>query len=284
MLVLFDLLPIFHNLALDHALDAEAGAERAATFLYRQAGVVEDRRSRVPEFRRSPAWPRQAVIIAADFGIVLRCPQGDQVELRLVLHVGFEALRRLTAISGRPPAAIDLAQNVLGRYRTVLHLDVLEHHVGETEFAGEHVHRVVVVLGFEDGVHDFLAPLQRAVRCGARAIHLETGAGRQKIDAILAIREHRPCSGIGIADDQQFEFLDPSLGFRHAGDGIDAMPHDEHGLHRIRLADLIPWQQRGVKPACAGDAGAFHQSFVSEARAHPVDAQADLGVLPVRPA
>src|SRR5258707_12253984 len=48
MLVLFDLLPIFHNLALDLAFDAEAGAERSATFLHRQTGVVEYGRFRVP--------------------------------------------------------------------------------------------------------------------------------------------------------------------------------------------------------------------------------------------
>src|SRR5713226_3867931 len=173
MLFLFDLLPIFHNLALDHALNAEAGAERPTTFLHRQAGVVEYRRSRVPEFRRSPAWPRQTVIIPADFGIVLRCPQGDQVELCLVLHVGFEALRRLTAISGRPPAAINLAQNVLSRYRAVLHLDVLEHLVGEAELLREHVHHIVVILRFENRLCDLLAPLQGTVGCGTGAVHLK---------------------------------------------------------------------------------------------------------------
>ena len=46
MLFLFDLLPVLHHLALDDALDAETGAERAAALLHRQIGVVEDRRSR----------------------------------------------------------------------------------------------------------------------------------------------------------------------------------------------------------------------------------------------
>ena len=43
---LLDLLAVFHHLALDDALDAEARAERAAAFLHRQIGVVEDRRCR----------------------------------------------------------------------------------------------------------------------------------------------------------------------------------------------------------------------------------------------
>ena len=271
MLVLFDLLAIFHNLALDHALDAEAGAERSATFLHRQTGVVEYRRSRVPEFRRSPAWPRQAVIIAADFGIVLRCPQGDQVELGLVLHVGLEALRRLTAISGRPPAAIDLAQDVLSRYRAVLHLDVLEHLVGEAELLREHVHHVVVILRFEDRLYDLLAPLQGTVGCGTGAVHLKACAGRQKVRAVLAFREHRPGRGVGVAHHQQLELFDSANRFRHPGDGIDAMPHHEHCLQRVGLTDLILRQQRRVKPARAWDSRGLHQGLAGEARAHPVD-------------
>ena len=146
----------------------------------------------MPEFRRSPARPRQAVVIAADFGIVLRRPQRDQIEFGLVAHMRLEPLGRLAAIAGRPAAAIDLAQDVLGRHRAVLDLDVLEHLVGKAELAGEHVHDVVVVLRLEDRLDDLLAPLQRAVGGGARAVHLEAGAGRQQVGAVLAPREHRP--------------------------------------------------------------------------------------------
>ena len=39
------------------------------------------------ELRRSPAWPWQTVIVAADFRIVLRRAHGDQIEFGLVLHV-----------------------------------------------------------------------------------------------------------------------------------------------------------------------------------------------------
>src|SRR3979411_1721152 len=198
MLFLFNLLPIFHDLALDHALNAKTGAERRASCLYRQIGVVEYRSSRMPEFRRPPARPRQTVVIAANFGIVLWRPECDQIEFCLVLHVGFEALGRLAAISGRPPATVNLAQNVLSRYRAVLHLDVLEHLIGEAELLREHVHHVVIILRLEDRLYDLLAPLERAVGCRAGAVHLKAGAGRQKIGAILAFREPRTSRGIGV--------------------------------------------------------------------------------------
>src|SRR6202022_2376814 len=63
VLLLFDFLPVFHHLALDNAFDTEAGTEGAAAFLHVQVGVVEDRRPRMFEIRRSPAWPRQTIIV-----------------------------------------------------------------------------------------------------------------------------------------------------------------------------------------------------------------------------
>src|ERR1700726_2941868 len=189
MYLLFDLLPVFHHLALDDAFDAEPGAERAAAFLHRQTGVVEDRRAGMLELRRAPAWPRQTVILATDFRIILRRPHGDHIELGLVLHVSLEPFGRLPAIARRPPAAIDLAQDVFGRHLVVLDLDVLEHPIGKAELAGEQVYRVVVVFGFENRIYDLLAPLQRAVRSGARTIHLEARAGWQEVRAVLALRD-----------------------------------------------------------------------------------------------
>src|SRR4051795_10920067 len=73
------------------ALDAEARAERAATFLHRQVGVVENRTAGMLQFRRAPAWPRQAVDFAAHLWTVPRCAQRDDVELGLVSHVRLEA-------------------------------------------------------------------------------------------------------------------------------------------------------------------------------------------------
>src|ERR1700730_1072331 len=120
VLLLLDLLAVFHHLALDDALNAKPGAERAAAFLHRQTGVVKDWRARMLELRRPPAWPRQTVIVAADFRIILRRPQGDQIEFGLVLHVRLEPFWRLSAIAGRPAAAIDLAQDILRRHPVVL--------------------------------------------------------------------------------------------------------------------------------------------------------------------
>src|SRR6185436_6090550 len=97
------------------ALDTEAGAEGAAAVHHVEVGVVERMRTGVAQLRRAPAWPRQAVIVAADLRQVLRRAQRHQVELVLVLHVRLEALRRLAAVAGRPAAAVDLAQEVLRR-------------------------------------------------------------------------------------------------------------------------------------------------------------------------
>ena len=125
------------------------------------------------ELRRAPARPRQAVIVA--LGRAVLRPQRDQVEVLLVRHVQLQALRRLAAIAGRPAAAVDLAQDVLGHRHVVLDLDVLEHPVGEAELLGQQIHDLVVVLGLEDRLDDLLAPLQRAVRRRARARASRTG-------------------------------------------------------------------------------------------------------------
>jgi hypothetical protein len=178
--------------------------------------------------------------------------------------VRLEPLRRLAAIAGGPAAAVDLAKDVFSRNGPVLDLDVLEHPVSKAELAGQHVHGVVVVLRFKDRLDDLLAPLQRAIRGRPRTIHLEAGTGRQKIDAVLPFREHRPRRRIGIAYDQQFELFDSSLSFRHSGDGVDAMTHDEHRLHVVGLRHLILRQQRSVKPARTRDTRPFHQRLAAE--------------------
>ena len=99
------------HLDLDHALDAEAGAEGAAAVLHGHGGVVEDRRARMAHLRRAPARPRQAVVVAADVGARWPARKRHDVELALVLHVRLEPLGRLAAVAGRPAAAIDLAQD-----------------------------------------------------------------------------------------------------------------------------------------------------------------------------
>src|SRR5262249_30412817 len=92
---------------LDRALHAEAGAEGAAAVHHAQIGVVERMGAGMLEFRRAPARPWQAVIVA--LGGTILGPQGDEIEVLLVGHMQLEALRRLAAIAGGPAAAIDLA-------------------------------------------------------------------------------------------------------------------------------------------------------------------------------
>src|SRR5262245_4649243 len=121
----------------------------------------------MPELLRAATRPRQAVGDATYFRIVLWRPQRDHIEFGLISHVALESLRRLAAIASRPAAAIDFAQDVFRRDRTVLDLDVLEHLLRKSELAGQHVHRVIVVLAFENRLDDLLTPLERAVGSGA---------------------------------------------------------------------------------------------------------------------
>src|SRR5258708_19567818 len=100
------------------------------------------------EFRRSPAWPWQAVIIALG-GTVLGS-QGDELEVLLVGHVQLEALRRLATIAGRPAAAIDLAEDVLGDGPVALDLYVLEHPVTEAHPLPHKLHHLVLALPLHD--------------------------------------------------------------------------------------------------------------------------------------
>ena len=230
------------------ALHAEAGAERAAAFLDEQVGVVEQRRAGMLELRRAPARPGQAVIVA-----LVRTGRGllrEHVEVFLVRHVRLQPLRRLAAVAGGEAAAIDLAQNVLGRRQVVRHLDVLEHQVGEAKLLGEEIHHLVVVLRLEDRLDDLLAPLERAIGRRARAVGLVAGRNRQEVGAVLALRrQHRPGRGMRVGDHQQFELFNAFLRLRHARHGIAAVAHDEHGFDVVFLADLILRQQRCIEPA-----------------------------------
>ena len=117
------------------------------------------------ELGRAPAWPRQPVIIPfrrTRHGLLCA-----HVKILLVGHMQLEPLGRLAAVTGRPAAAIDLAQQILRRGHVVLDLDVLEHLVGEAQLLCEQVHDFVVVLRLEDRLHDLLTPLDGAVRRGA---------------------------------------------------------------------------------------------------------------------
>ena len=174
------------------------------------------------ELRRPPARPRQAVIVA--LGRTILRPQGDEVEVLLVRHVQLEPLWRLAAVTGRPAAAIDLAQDVLRDRPITLDLDVLEHQIGEAKPLRQEIHGLVVVFGLEDRLDDLLAPLQRAVRRRARARGLELRADRQEVGVVLALGEHGPGGRMRIADDEQIERRDALGRLWHAGDGVAAVP------------------------------------------------------------
>src|SRR6516225_9129761 len=123
------------------------------------------------EFGCAPARPGEAVVVA--FTLTILCAQRDEIEVLLVRHVQLEPLRRLTAVAGRPSAAIDFAQDVLGDGPVALDLDVLEHRLGKAEPLREQINSLVIVLRLEDRLDDLLAPLQRAVGGSARAGSLE---------------------------------------------------------------------------------------------------------------
>ena len=210
------------------------------------------------ELRRAPARPRQAVVVA-----LVRAGRGllrEHVEVFLIRHVRLQPLRRLAAVAGRPAAAVDLAEDVLGDRHVVLDLDVLEHLVGEAELLGEEIHHLVVVLGLEDRLDDLLAPLDRAVGRRARAGGLVAGRDRQQIRAVLALRrQRRPGGRMRIADHEQFERLDALLRLRHAGHGVAAVTHDEHRLDVVLLLDVLLVVERRVEPAGRRDARRVHR-------------------------
>src|SRR5262249_30861912 len=108
--------------------------------------------------RCPPARPRQAIIVTLARPVL--CPQRDEVEILLVRHMELKTFGRLAAITGRPAAAVDLAQDVLGRWPIAFDLDVLEQHFSEAELLGYQIEHLVVVFRLEARRHDLFAPLQ----------------------------------------------------------------------------------------------------------------------------
>src|SRR6185437_3227625 len=117
----------------------------------------------------------------ADLRIVLGRAHSNQVELSLVLHVRLKPFRRLAAITGRPAAAIHLAQHILCFWEIVLDLDVLEHLISEAELLRYLVYDLEIVLAFEHRLDDLLAPLQRPVRGNPRTLAFELRGNRQEV-------------------------------------------------------------------------------------------------------
>src|SRR3546814_6928337 len=84
--------------------------------------------------------------------------QSGPVEGVLVGHVEPQALRRLAGVADRPAPVIEFAGDVLDERLGAIHLDVLEHLVGETELLGEEIHDLVVGLRLEERIEDLLTP------------------------------------------------------------------------------------------------------------------------------
>ncbi len=73
-----------------------------------------------------------------------------------------------------------------------------------------------------------------------------------------------------IRDNQQFDLLKTFRHFRHAGDGVAAVPHDEHGFEVVLLSHLLLRQRRRFEPACGRDTRRVHGCRRVEARLEPV--------------
>ena len=61
-----------------------------------------------------------------------------------------------------------------------------------------------------------------------------------------------------IGDHQQVELLDAFLRFRHAGDGVAAMPEHHHRLDRVLLRHVLLVGQGRIEPARRRNAGGVH--------------------------
>ena len=173
----------------------------------------------------------------------------------------------------RPGAAVDLAQDALGRPAvpsfTSIFLNISS---AKPSRCASSVHDVVVVAALEDRLHDLVAPLQRAVGGGAAAVHLEAGADRQQVGAVPAVGDLAEGGRMRVRDHQQIELLQPLHRFRHAGDGVAAMAEHDHGLALgcgcsvlVLLARITASNQRVV-----GMPGVSISSLLAKRRLHPV--------------
>ena len=240
-------------------LDAETGAETAAPFRDRNAGVVEDVAAGVLHLRGAPAGPGQTVHFATDraaLGLEVGLVEGVPV-----LLVRLEPLRALAGVAHAPHAAVVFAGDVFQQWLVVLYLDVLEQLVGKAELLAQEIHDLVVDLGFEQGLDHLVAPLHGAVGGGDGTIGLELGGGRQQVDAVGAIVHHRGDGGIRVDNHHHVELLHRLLHFRAAGLGVDRMTPVEHGADVGALLDEIGVLQHPVHPAGDRNAVVVHRQL-----------------------
>ena len=143
-----------------------------------------------------------------------------------------QALGRLAGIArcDQPPRLISRRMSSASGTLS-FDLDVLEHLVGEAELLGQEVHDFVIVLASKIGSTIFSPHCSERLEAVREPVHLELGADRQQIRAVLALGEQRGEGGrMRIGDDQQFELLHALHDFRDAGDGVAAVAEHHHGL------------------------------------------------------
>ncbi len=221
-------------------LDAEAGAEAHAALGDRDRYVVEVGRARVVELGRPPARPGQAVVIAV--GGTAQRPQRRLVEGVLVGHVELHPLGRLAGIADRPHAAVELARDVLDDGSPFSSRAMLRNiRSAEAELVGEHRHDGVVGQALEQRLDHLLAPLQRAVRRGHRAIGLELRRRRQQVNAVGPVMHDRADGRIGVDDDEEIELLHRLLHLRPARLAVRRVAPEHHRPGVVGLRRCSPW-------------------------------------------
>ncbi len=263
------------------------------------------------ERRRAVARPRQPEVVAGEVVLLLGhridilaalCAQRLHVEDMHHLHMRLQPLRRLSGVADGPGAAIDLVrERVLHRGLVVAafrlrHPEVLlavllsEELILETELSRESQHDRLVGARLEQRIDDLLAPLQRPVRRGARALGLELRRGRQQVHAapgllLHAFHGHRRHRGGGrrirIDDDHHVEHLHRLDHVQAAGLRVRRVAPVDHRADVGILIDVLVLLHHAVDPARDREAGLAHhsrsESVLQPFQVHVPDAR------PVRP-
>jgi hypothetical protein len=117
-------------------------------------------------------------------------------------------------------------------------------------FLAKDRHDLVIGSDLEQRVDDLVAPLERPVGRRHRAVGLELGRGRQQVDAVGAVMQHRRHGRERIDDDQQVELLHRLLHFRQTGLRVRArgprstMARTLSGCRHVSLSSSTPSIQR----------------------------------------
>ena len=181
----------------------------------------------------------------------------------LVGHVRLDAFRRLPGVADGPQPAVELAGGVLDvRLVVFVYRNVAEEAVRPAELLRELCHDRVIGQAFEERFDHLVAPLQRAVGRGYRAIGLELGRSRQQVDTVSAVVKHGRNGRIRVDNDQHVEHFHRGLHFLHAGLGVRGMAPKHHGAHFVGLVGIGRVLEDAVDPAADRNAGQGHEVLV----------------------